>query len=135
MACPEFVDLLVDYRELDDKQRQAVDSHLSSCAGCLVFHGALIEVDSTLTAAFTGLEASATLPQGVMTQTPIRPPSFVPMLLDLTGSVAVLTVAMSVLDVFVSGLPLNIPTYWAATALFVVSAIVVGYRSYADLKN
>jgi anti-sigma factor RsiW len=135
MACPEFTDLLVDYHELDNDQRQVVDAHISSCTECQTFHSALIEVDSTLTATFAGLEAPANLRQEVMSQTPLRPPSFVPLILDLTGGVAVLMVTLVLLDVYAARLPVNIPTNWVAAAMLAAGALVVGYRSYADLKN
>ncbi|HEV2687196.1 MAG TPA: hypothetical protein VGV35_01540 [Bryobacteraceae bacterium] len=137
MACPEFEDLLTDYAELDIEQRYAVDAHMAVCDECRAFHEALADVDSAMTAAFAGVEAPADLPRAVIGRigAPIRRPSFVPEILDLTGSVAVLAVALVLLAALVSSVPLDIPVYWPAGGLFLVSGIVFAYRSYADLKS
>lgn len=139
MACPDFADLLVDYADLDENQRKQIDSHLALCPGCQAFQNALTEVDAALTASFSDLETTKHIQQAVFaeieTRTPLRAPSLIPLLLDLAGSIAVFVVALVLLDLFLAASQLNIPTYWAATALFVASAIFIGYRSFADLKN
>jgi len=134
MACPEFADLLVDYQDLDDSRREALDSHLAVCTSCKAFVNALNEVDATLTSALTGLEAQVSIRQ-VMYQPPLRRPSFIPVVLDLTASIAVLAVVLIVLNAFFADSPLNVSVYLVAAILFVGSALVVGYRSLADLKN
>lgn len=134
MACPEFVDLLVDYTDLDAGRRELVDSHVAVCAECAAFQSALKEVDWTLTAAFAGLEAPPDL-RKVMAQNPLRPPSFIPVMLDLAASIAVLVVAFLALEIILSDLQVELPQYSLATALFVAAATVVGFRSYADIKN
>jgi len=130
VACREFEDLLADYQNLSAIERQTVDSHLFSCSECRAFQEALAEVDSTLTATFTGLRAPAGLPLAV-----IRRPSFVPEILDFGGGAAVLVVALLLIQMFLSGLSLDIRAYWVIGALFFATGLIVAYRSYADLRN
>ena len=139
MACKEFEDRLVDYPELSGDERLAVDSHLAGCAECRAFREVLAEVDSTLAAAFSGLNGPAALPHTVMsrieTRTPARRPSFVPELLDLTGGAAVLAVALLLLPICLSGLALDVPSYWVTGVLFMLIGLFVAYRSYAELEH
>jgi predicted anti-sigma-YlaC factor YlaD len=139
VACREFEGLLLDYQNLSVIERQRVDSHLCLCCECRSFHEALSEVDSALTAAFAGLEGPAALPQAVIRRiddrAPLRRPSFVPEILDFAGGAAVLVVALVLLEVFLSGLPLDIPAYWVVGALFAATGVIVAYRSYADLRS
>jgi len=136
VACPEFEDLLLDYRELAADLRRAVDAHLAICGECRDFQEALAEVDGALAASFAAVEAPVALGPSVMGRidagTSLRRPSFVPEILDLAGGAAVLAVALVMLEVFLAGLPLDIPTYWVAGALFVASGLLFAYRSYAD---
>ena len=92
-----------------------------------------------MAAAFAGVEAPGQLPDAVARrmgeQRVLRKPSFVPEILDLTGGVAVLAVALGLLATLVSSVPFDIPVYWPAGGLFLLSGFVFAYRSFADLKR
>ena len=135
MACVEFADLLVDYQELAENERREVDAHVSLCPECQEFRNALADMDTALIERYSGLEPSTTLQQIVQTQAPLKRPSFVPLILDLAGGLAVLIIALVLAEVLLPGSVLNALVYWIASAGFAASSLFIAYRSYADLKH
>ncbi|HET9319578.1 MAG TPA: hypothetical protein VFO27_07375 [Bryobacteraceae bacterium] len=147
MPCPEFEDRLLDYAELESDARSRVDAHVSACAECREFLEALCTVDARLTAQFRGSPSvsaafASDVRQRVRQEIPVARPSFVPELLDLVGWSAAVALLGLMAWWFSPVLPganaagtLTMQAAWAAGGAFMLFAVFVGLRSFADLKH
>jgi len=144
MACAEFEQLLLEYPELENGARARVDAHVAQCSGCREFLDALLVVDSQLTAEFAGQEVSASFApavhQRVQSAAPLARPSLVPELLDFAGWGAIAALAGLLAWWLVPLVPvphweLSLDASFAAAGAFLLAALLVGIRSFADLKD
>jgi predicted anti-sigma-YlaC factor YlaD len=147
MACPEFEDRLIEYAELEGEARACVDTHLAECAGCRQFLEALRVVDRELTAQFTGREVSAAfLPavrRRVQDEGLARRPSMIPELLDFVGWGAIVALIGLLAWWTIPFIPvsyskdaaISLNAALAAGGAFLLIALFIGLRSFADLKH
>jgi len=147
MPCVEFEDRLLDYAELASDARAHVDAHVSGCPECHEFLDALRAVDAGLTAEFGSDHAvsaafASAVRRRVRQQAAVARPSLVPELLDLVGWGATVAVIGMIAWWFIPVLPavnatgaLTMQAAWAAGGAFVLFAVLVGLRSFADLKH
>jgi len=147
MPCAEFEDRLLDYAELASDARSRLDVHVSACAECREFLDALCTVDAGLTAQFRGNPSvsaafASAVRQRVRQKTPLARPSLVPELLDLVGWGAAVSLLGLMAWWFSPVLPgmnaagtLTMQAAWAAGGAFMLFAVFVGLRSFADLKH
>jgi anti-sigma factor RsiW len=113
VACPEFEERLLSYRELGVPERQIVDVHLAECGDCRRFFTALGAVDRELEKRLGGLGPSAGFEASVMAASRrmarLKPPSVVPLVLDFAAAAAVVVVGVALLEsagvVFGAGVP------------------------------
>jgi anti-sigma factor RsiW len=98
MPCAEWENLLLEYPELDAEARLPVDAHTRVCPKCRAFLETALELDGALRERFAGRTAPASLAPAVLArisrQTPYRPVSPLPELLDFIGWAAVVAVAV-----------------------------------------
>jgi predicted anti-sigma-YlaC factor YlaD len=144
-ACEDFEEQLLDYSELADPAREAVDVHLQACANCREFLNVLAELDTALSRAYEKVSAPDGIQSNVLTRIEtegaLRPMSVVPELLDFIGwaSVAVI-VCMLAWPIARASF---IETSWrpaSATVtlcafVFFAGATLVGVRAYSELKD
>ncbi len=146
MRCGEFEQLLVDYAELDSEDRLRVDAHVAACAGCREFFEALRAVDAALTAQFAGREVTAAFAPSVRRRirggTSVRRPTWVPEILDFVGWGAIVALIAMLARWLSPQLPFHNlqPAFFssapfAAAAVFLAIAFLIGLRSFADLKH
>jgi predicted anti-sigma-YlaC factor YlaD len=102
VACREFEERLLSYRELDVPDQQIVDVHLAKCGDCRRFFTALGEVDRELTQRWRGLGPSAGFEASVMAASRrmrrLKPPSVVPLVLDFAAAAAMVVVGVALLE-------------------------------------
>ena len=144
MACTEFQDRLLAHTELSDDERASVDTHVAGCPECREFLETLHLVDSALTAKFARCEVSGafstTVRQRIRRAAPIPRPSLIPELLDFVGWGAIVALA-ALLAWWVTPLipvseTLPFPVIAAgAGALLLSISVIIGLRSFADLKR
>jgi len=147
MPCPEFEDRLMDYAELAREARSRVDSHVSACPDCREFLAALSTVDAGLSEHLRGSPPvsaafASAVRQRVRQETRLARPSLVPEFLDLVGWGAAVGLLGLMAWWFSPVLPgmnaagtLTMQAAWAAGGAFMLFAVFVGLRSFADLKH
>jgi anti-sigma factor RsiW len=146
MHCGEFEEQLVEYAELTGETRARVDAHVARCAGCREFLEALREVDAALTSQFAGREVSSAFApavrQRIQRDSSVRQPSWVPEILDFVGWGAIVALIATLAWWISPQLPVyNVqPAFFrsapfAAAAVFLAIAFLIGLRSFADLKH
>ena len=133
MACAEFEDLLVDYDELPESHRNAIDAHLSTCEACRTYWQILNEMDADLTHEFAGVAAPAYLATEVHQLTARIPaakePSYVPAVLDLIGGVAACGIVLFLVFWFGAGLQLGLGPFVAVGSFFVALSAAFACRT------
>jgi anti-sigma factor RsiW len=136
MACTEFEDLLIDYDELSDLQRVAVDAHLSGCEACQTYWQILHEMDAELTHEFAGRAAPPHLGSEVRQLTARIPaakePSYVPAVLDLIGGVAASGIVLFLAFWFGAGLQVGLGPFVAVGSFFVALSAAFACRTLAQ---
>ncbi len=101
MPCAEFEDRLLDYENLREEERRAVEAHLRGCEDCCTFLDALSSVDAALARGLGELEVSPGFRRAALDrawrEVPLRKPSFVPEILDFVGWAAVVAIVVDLL--------------------------------------
>jgi anti-sigma factor RsiW len=100
MPCAAFEDLLRDYEELTDGERQRADAHLAACGDCREYLETLTDLDRELSALYEGLEPrpwfhqklTAQIASRAIESRPPRRPSFLPEILDFCGWAAIVAI-------------------------------------------
>jgi anti-sigma factor RsiW len=146
MPCAEFADLLLEYAGLSPDKRARIDSHVAGCGACRELLQALDAVDAELTAEFAGHAVSAdfetAVRRRVRSQAALPGPSRVPELLDSLGWAAIVTLiglivwwAAPLLSVPQKNLAVTFNMVWIAASAFLFISVLVGLRSFAQLKH
>lgn len=146
MACAEFEERLLEYAELANGEKARVDAHAADCPSCHEFLEALRTVDSQLTAQLAGLELTPAFAPAVRRRVryegAVARPSLVPELLDFVGWGAIVALIgllawwlAPLVHVSNTKLALSFNASYAAAAVFLLAAVLVGIRSFADLKH
>jgi hypothetical protein len=143
MACVEVETLLLEYAELAGSARVLVDAHVAQCLDCREFLDALRTVDSQLTAEYTGLPVPSSFApavrQRVQTASPPARPSLVPELLDFVGWEAITVLVGLLAWWLIPVLPAGKIDFsldpWFGAGAFLLAALLVGVRSFADLRG
>jgi len=146
MPCAEFEERLLEYSELATIDRAHVDEHAAHCSSCREFLEALRAVDSHLTAHLAGLEAPPAFAPAVRRraqhEVSAPPPSLVPELLDFAGWGAVVTLLgllawrLAPLAHFSNAkLDVSFNAWYVAAGIFLAAALLISFRSFADLKH
>lgn len=116
MPCGAFEDQLVEYAELPDRERDAVDAHVAGCAECRMYLETLSHVDRELDRVFAGAAAPPGMAAAVLRHTRTPEPSMLPEVLDAIGWIGVFAI-LGCLAFFVQGV--TIAWAIAAASLFV----------------
>jgi len=146
MVCAEFEERLLEYAELPNGERERVDAHAAQCSSCREFLEALRSVDSQLTAQLAGLEVTPAFARLVRRRVrhegSAARPSLVPELLDFVGWGAIVTLLgllawwlVPLAPVSNTKLAVSFNAQYAAACVFLVAALLIGIRSFADLKH
>lgn len=146
MQCGEFEERLLDYAGLATEARASVDAHIAQCAGCQEFFEAMRAVDAALTAQFAAREVTAAFApmvrRRIQRDASARQPSWIPEILDFVGWVAIVALIAMIGWFLGPQLPVyNVqPAFFssasfAAAAVFLAVAFLIGLRSLADLKH
>jgi predicted anti-sigma-YlaC factor YlaD len=145
MACASFEELLLDYADLPEQQRDAVDLHVAQCVSCRQYSDTLLHLEVALTAQFSRVQPSELLHSQLhavkTSRSSLSAPSFLPELLDLIGVAGtVLALSLVLWKVFpipaitdfvpIVGLVLPVS---AGLALFGVAWL--GMRVYTEFKS
>ncbi len=146
MACAEFEERLLEYADLANWERARVDAHAVQCSSCREFLDALRTVDTELTARLAGLEVTPAFAPAVRRRvryegSPARP-SLIPELLDFVGWGAIVALlgliawwTAPLVHVSNTKLAVSFNAPYAAAGVFLLAAILIGIRSFADLKH
>jgi len=146
MACAEFEERLLEYAELASGERAPVEAHVAQCSSCREFLVALRTVDSQLTAQLAGVEVTSAFAPAVRRrvrhQRAGARPSLVPELLDFVGWGAIVAL-LGVLAWWLAPLTpvsniklaVSFNAVYAAAGAFLLAALLIGIRSFADLKH
>ena len=146
MACAEFEERLLEYADLANGERARVDAHAAQCAICREFLEALRTVDSQLTAQLARLEVSPAFAPAVrrrvLRESAAARPSLVPELLDFVGWGAIVALIgllawwlAPLAPVSSTKLAVSFNAQYAAAGVFLLAALLIGIRSFADLKS
>jgi anti-sigma factor RsiW len=146
MACAEFEERLLEYTELANGERARVDAHAAQCSSCRELLEALRTVDSHLTARLSGIEVTPgfapAVRRRVRYESSVPRPSLVPELLDFAGWGAIVTLLgllawwlAPLVHVSNAKLGVSMNASYAAAGIFLVTALLIGIRSFADLKH
>jgi hypothetical protein len=145
MSCASIEELLLDYADLSEQERDAVDLHLTQCASCRLYSDALSQLDVALTEEFSGVQTSelfhSRLHAVTTSQSPMRAPSFLPELLDLIGVAGIVLVLSVILwkvvpipeiTDFVPIVGIVLPV---CAGLVLIGIVLLGARVYAEFKS
>ena len=146
MACAEFEERLLEYAELVNGERARVDAHTAHCSTCREFLEALRTVDSQLTAQLAGLEVTSAFAPAVRRRVRYEGsaarPSVVPELLDFVGWGAIVALLglvawwlLPLMHISNTELAGSFNASYAAAGVFLLAALLIGIRSFADLKH
>jgi len=146
MACAEFEERLLEYAELANGERARVDAHAAHCSTCREFLEALRTVDSQLTAQLAGIEVTPAFAPAVRRRVRYEgsaaPPSAVPELLDFVGWGAIVALLgliawwlVPLAHISNTELAGSFNAPYAAAGAFLLAALLIGIRSFADLKH
>ncbi len=146
MACAEFEERLLEYAELANGERARVDAHAAKCPSCREFLEALRAVDSQLTAQIAGLGVTPAFAPAVRRRVrnegATARPSLIPELLDFVGWGAIVALLglvawwlMPLVHISNTELAGSFNAPYAAAGVFLIAALLIGIRSFADLKH
>ncbi len=120
MACAEFEERLLEYADLANGERARVDAHVAHCFSC---------------------RGSAVRRRVRYEGSPARP-SLIPELLDFVGWGAIVALlgliawwTAPLVHVSNTKLAVSFNAPYAAAGVFLLAAILIGIRSFADLKH
>ena len=126
MPCGTFEDRLLEYADLPDQERAAVDAHVAGCAACRIYLETLAHIDRELEHVFASAVAPVGLAAAVLRRARAPEPSMVPELLDAIGWIGVFAL-LACLVFFVPGL--SIMWALAAVSVFVCLGVWMSVRA------
>jgi hypothetical protein len=139
MPCASFEDLLLDYSELSEPERECVNLHISGCAECREYLEIMAQLDARLLELYAGVNLSQVFQKAVLSRVDGEAPrsrlSMLPEVLDFIGWAGVIIVVVC--------LALPARHLWPGfntvvalcTAVALLAAVWAGVRSYADLNS